>query len=124
MSDNMLILEHEILCSDEDQIVADYLSVGYNNAFCLVVYIESHHAETGNKKYTIAAFVEKEDAYSLAHRLNTSMKELPAIIAEAFDYNLINASRRQVNDTFKEIVEYLCDNKCPYKIVQSPRSLD
>ncbi|MCH5335479.1 MAG: hypothetical protein J1D86_06740 [Alistipes sp.] len=120
----MLILEHEILCSDEDQIVADYLSVGYNNAFCLVVYIESHHAETGDKKYTIAAFVEKEEAYSLAHRLNTSMKELPAIIAEAFDYNIINASRRQINDIFKEIVEYLQDNKCHYKIVQSPRSLD
>lgn len=119
-----MMLESEILCSDEDQIVADYLCVGYNNSFSLVVYIESHNAETCHSKYIVAAFVEKDEAYSMARQLNTSMKELPAIIAEEFNYDIVNASRMQVNDVFKDIVEYLCDNRIHYKIIASPRSLE
>ena len=120
----MLTLAHEIICSDEDQIIADYLILGYTDSLDLVVYIRSHDAEKGCSKYVVAAFVEKEDAYYLAHRLNTSMKELPAVLAQEFDNDIINADRDQVSDMFKDIVEFLSDNKCRYKIVSSPRSLE
>lgn len=119
-----MILDYLISCSDEDQIVADYLSVGYNNSFSLVVYIESSNAETGQNKYIVAAFVEKEEAYSLARQLNMSMKELPAMIAEEFDYDIVNASQMQISDAFRDIVEYLCDHRIHYKVIVSPRSLE
>ena len=52
------------------------------------------------------------------------MKELPAVLAKEFDNDIINADRDQVSDMFKDIVEFLSDNKCRYKIVSSPRSLE
>lgn len=119
-----MVLECEILCSDEDQIIADYLCVGYNNSFRLVIYIESHHARTNRKRYLAAAFVEKEDAYALAHRLHVPMTGLPDALAKEFDYDIVNASRAQVGDAFQEMIDFLCTHRIPYKISTSPDSLE
>lgn len=103
----MLALEELLIETDEDLPILAVVFVGFNDNGCLVLKYEFVNYEVPSESYTKYAVVEKEDAYTLAKKVNVSLIQLPAYIFERYGVRpLCQAVNSEALALFKEILGF------------------
>lgn len=118
MKHDDLFLTDCIYTSDEDADMVEDIFVGYDPMMNLNVVLE--HSDYSEPQYNcfICAEINKDDAYELAKRLHVKMTQISeAFRASIADYtHLVNPTLSQTRDCFKELLDFIADNNCRYKI--------
>lgn len=112
-----------VMSSDEDQMIVEDVLIGFDKNLNLLV--ELKHSNYEEKEYSSSIFMcmEEEEAYNLARRLHTSLHELPTVIGDFFGEKYsgyVNPCCYDVHTCFKEILDFLLDYGCHYRIVEQP----
>lgn len=105
--------------SDNDMEIVASIVVGFDylNNF-VVKYSFEDYREYG-KDWERSAIVDEDDAKRMAQRLRVPLSDLPQIIYDKFnDFSGI-AVPSEVEDTFKEILDFVLDCGARYKLKYS-----
>lgn len=104
-------------------MIVESVLIGYDRNFNLL--FELRHTDYNEPEYSSSIFMcmEEEEALLLAQRLDTSLHELPKIIGRRFyrKYSTyVNPCYYDVHTCFSEMLDFLLDYGCHYRIVEQP----
>lgn len=112
-----------VMCSDEDQMIVEDIWIGYDRELNLLVELRYTNYEEREYSHSIFMCMGEEEAYGLAQRLHTSLHGLPHLIGNIFGEKYkgyVNPCCYDVHTCFKEILDFLLDYGCHYRIMERP----
>lgn len=118
MKHNDLFLLDNIYNSDEDADIVEDIYMGYDQSMNLNIVLE--HSDYSEPQYNCLVYAEinKDEAYELAKRLHVPMTHISdAIKTSIGNYkHIVNPSLNQTRDCFKQILDFIADNNCRYRV--------
>lgn len=122
MKQEDLVVPYWVMCSDEDQMVVQDVTIGYDETFNLIILIERSDYEDHDNDCATWAVIDKNDAAELSRRLNVPMRELPKAMGQSMSNysDIVNATLSQTKNCFHSILDCLTSYKCRYRIVRQP----
>lgn len=121
MSTEDLFLTCYVFNSDEDYDVVEDISVGYDEAFNLIVLLEhTDYGEPANDCCTYAV-VTKDEGFRLSQRLHIGMADLPhrfGTWAEGYA-DLVNPTLGETRHCFSDLLANLTAAGCKFRLVRT-----
>lgn len=111
---------YTIAVSDQDQSSVAELFAGFDANKNLVIDLSMYNRTNGNSR----AVVDKDDAKSLASKLNIAIDQLPEKVAKmaTADEQLINASPSDVERIFSKVLDTILNLGARYKLISDTPS--
>ena len=114
----MLALEELLIETDPDLPIVVAIVIGFDDNANLIIEYEKTDYDISENSYKRQVTVNKEEAYNLAKKLNSSLTELPKVIAEEFAIKpFCETVPSQASALFKQIMKYFDNNRTAYKLV-------
>ncbi len=112
----MLTLEEVIIESDDDLAIWSSIVVGFDISKNLVIRLEHIDYEAHENDYTLAAAIEKDDAFRMACFLHVKLTYLPRFLFEKFGTNFPLSVPSEVERLFKSMLDFVLDCGEHYKL--------
>lgn len=112
----MLALEEVIIDTHDDYTPWSCCSVGFDDEGNFVVRFDSIDYDDHRNDYTRDIVVEKEEALKMAQYLKVHLVGLPQHIEHKFGKELGFSTYREVEDMFKELMDYVLSCGVHYNI--------
>lgn len=111
----MLALEHLIICSHEDFNDWSALIVGFNDQKQLVFQLEYINDNNPKLNRINFAYLDKEEAFSLAQKLHVSLINLPESFYKKFGSDCF-CYPSDVEQVFSDILQYIVSHQISYHL--------
>lgn len=111
----MLALEHLIICSHEDFSDWSTLVAGFNDQKQLVFQLKYTNDNTPKLNHTNIAYLNQEEAFSLAQKLHVPLIELPQAFYKKFGSDSF-CYPSDVEQVFSGILRYIVSQQISYHL--------
>lgn len=113
----MLALEELLIETDEDLPIVATVIIGFDDKGCLVLEYKFVNYDVPLESRTKYAVIEKQEAYTLAKRVNVSLTQLPACIGKKYSVQpFCQAVPSEAPALFKEILDFFVFHGVRYQL--------
>lgn len=114
---DILVLEEFIASSDDDMEIHASVAAGFDTRKNLVVRLKYTDYDFRKNSYTQSAVIDEEEAWQLSKTLGTRLTNIPKLLSEKFgDQTSTQSLPSDVEDIFKDILDFIIDSGGHYKI--------